>query len=111
MAWSAPRHCPAGHPPYRGARCPVCTAASHAATEARRPGARRRGYDTEFQRAAAEYLKTHPACTCGRPAVLVRHKVSIRRRPDLRMDPANWQPGCRSCNAADMHREKREGGG
>lgn len=108
MPMSPPKHCPQyGHPAYRGKRCPLCAKVS----EARRPSARQRGYDTSFQKEASEFLKAHPVCTCGKPAVLVRHKVSIRLRPDLRMDRSNWLPGCRSCNAKDMHREQQAGGG
>ena len=81
----------------------------HAAERDRqRPTARQRGYDSEYQAAAAEYLEVHPRCECGAPAVLVRHIISIRRRPDLRMDRRNWKPGCRSCNAKDAARDRRE---
>jgi 5-methylcytosine-specific restriction endonuclease McrA len=80
------------------------------AREALRPSARERGYDTEYQEAAADFLKSHRLCTCGEPAVLVRHRISISLRPDLRMDRSNWLPGCASCNAKDVHREKRGAG-
>lgn len=80
------------------------------ARDRERPTARQRGYDTEYQRAAREFLSFHPRCTCGAPAVLVRHIVSIARRPDVRMDRSNWLPGCRSCNAADWHNDRRTGG-
>lgn len=86
-------------------------AAAKAAADQRRPTARQRGYDRAFQKAAAAFLREHPRCTCGAPAVLVRHRISIRRRPDLRMDPTNWLPGCRRCNARDVAREREEAGG
>lgn len=82
--------------------------ARRAETDRLRPSARLRGYDTAFQRAAATFLKEHRFCTCGAPAVLVRHRISIRQRPDLRMDRSNWLPGCRRCNAKDVQRERRE---
>jgi len=106
MAVRPARICSCGKRVASGVRC-TC----QQARERERPSARQRGYDTEFQHAAAEYLKAHPTCTCGKPAVLVRHKVSIRLRPDLRMDQSNWLPGCRSCNAKDIHRERQETGG
>jgi 5-methylcytosine-specific restriction protein A len=81
------------------------------ARDRERPTARQRGYDTAYQVAAAEFLKTHKRCACGAPAVLVRHRISIRLRPDLRMDQSNWLPGCHSCNVKDAHRDKREGRG
>jgi len=101
---------PRAAPSHRPAFLAAMNRQARAEAEARRPGARRRGYDTEFQREAAAYLKAHPTCTCGRPAVLVRHKISIRRRPDLRMDPANWLPGCQSCNAKDTWRDRKKEG-
>lgn len=82
-----------------------------AQADKRRPSARQRGYDHAYQVMAAEFLRRHPVCTCGAPATVVRHKVSIAKRPDLRMDQTNWLPGCRSCNAKDYHRERREAGG
>lgn len=80
--------------------------ARKAYVDKQRPSARQRGYDTAFQRAAAAFLKDHPTCTCGAPGVLVRHRISIRKRPDLRMDRSNWLPGCRRCNAKDVQRER-----
>lgn len=91
------------------ASCPCQKARKREADHAR-PSARQRGYDTEFQRAAAAFLKSHSTCLCGKPAVLVRHKISIRARPDLRMVRSNWLPGCQSCNAKDTHRERRDPG-
>jgi hypothetical protein len=85
--------------------------ARRAEADKQRPSARQRGYDTAFQRAAATFLKDHPTCTCGAPAVLVRHRISIRKRPDLRMDRSNWLPGCRRCNAKDVQRERKAPGG
>lgn len=75
-----------------------------------RPTARKRGYDSEYQEAAAAYLRKHRHCECGATAVLVRHVVSIARAPHLRMDETNWKPGCRSCNAKDAHRDRRNRG-
>ena len=92
-----------------GAACP-CHKGRKRKADRERPSARARGYDTEFQRAAAEFLNQHPTCTCGKPSVLVRHKVSIRLQPALRMTRSNWLPGCRSCNAKDAHRDRRNPG-
>ena len=74
-----------------------------------RPSARSRGYDSAWQKAARAFL-AHPAnayCECGNRATLVRHKISIAKRPDLRMSPSNWMPGCVRCNRLDVEREKR----
>lgn len=78
-------------------------------TKDQRSSARQRGYDSAWEKAARAFL-AHPAnrlCECGAPAVLVRHRISIAKRPDLRMSPANWMPGCVRCNAEDWQREKR----
>lgn len=105
MSTKAARICACGRRVQAGARCQC----RHAA-EKQRPGARQRGYDSAWQQEAAAFLVSHPTCTCGKPAVLVRHRVSIRKRPDLRMDKSNWLPGCRSCNAKDLHHERTGGG-
>lgn len=100
--------CNAVHPP--GQRCPISLQRERerkARADAQRPSASARGYDREWTREAAAYLRLNPVCTCGAPAVLVRHRISIRLRPDLRMDKSNWLPGCRKCNAADLRREQR----
>lgn len=83
-------------------------AARRAANDQSRPSARVRGYDTQYQRAAAEFLEIRETCGCGRPATVVMHIISIRKRPDLRLDRTNWLPGCKSCNAKDAHRDRRE---
>ncbi|WP_018389746.1 hypothetical protein [Ancylobacter sp. FA202] len=106
MPVRAPRICGCGHRVASSERCP-CEAKRKAQYDQRRPSARERGYDTEYQRLASAFLKEHRRCTCGQPAVLVRHKISIRLRPDLRMSQSNWLPGCRACNAKDVQREQR----
>ena len=110
MPMRPPHICRCGHKVAHGQRC-ACVRKRAAESDKARPTSRQRGYDTAYQHAAAAFLKTHPTCTCGQPAVLVRHRISIRLRPDLRMDRSNWLPGCRSCNAKDVHRERREAGG
>lgn len=100
-----PRVCACGSTVPAGKRC-----ACQAVFDRARGGARQRGYDVAYQRAAAAFLAEpgHERCDCGRPATLVRHVVSIRQRPDLRMARTNWRPGCASCNAKDAARDRRE---
>ncbi len=105
-----PRVCSSCGSTIKGSSACPCAKARKAKADRGRPSARQRGYDSEFQRAAAAFLKLHPTCSCGKPAVLVRHRESIARRPDLRMDRSNWMPGCRSCNAKDAHRDRRNPG-
>lgn len=94
-----------------GDRCPCqikATRERNARHDARRENASRRGYDREWEQAARAFLALpcNDLCDCGAPATLVRHLVSIRRHPELRMHRANWRPGCRRCNARDYIRER-----
>lgn len=102
------RICACGRRVPAGVRCECLKA-----RDAERPNAARRGYDAEWQAASRAFLAepSNDKCECGAPAVLVRHVVSIRRRPDLRMVRSNWKPGCRSCNARDARADQAETGG
>lgn len=87
----------------------LCVQRRKAESDKRRPSASQRGYDHEWQKVSSAYL-AEPAnqyCECGALATLVRHIVSIRQRPDLRMVRSNWKPGCRRCNARDTINEAR----
>ncbi|WP_233284175.1 MULTISPECIES: endonuclease [Agrobacterium] len=77
--------------------------------EKKRPAARDRGYDNEWRKQAKSFLAIpgNDLCECGAPAVLVRHVISIKKRPELRMSKTNWKPGCRRCNARDAADERR----
>lgn len=68
-----------------------------------RPSSSERGYDADWQRARAAYLAEHPWCSvwqCRSRATDVDHKLSVRDRPDLRLDPTNFRPFCRSHHSA-----------
>lgn len=59
-----------------------------------------RGYDKDWFRARAKHLKASPWCVmCLKSNVYTRakhvdHIVTIRQRPDLRLDPRNFQSLC-----------------
>jgi len=113
MALTKPaRICACSHRVPADTLC-ACQRAKKAEADKARPGARQRGYDRAYQVAAADFLRKYPVCVgdpgspCGAPAVVVRHKVSIRKRPDLKMDRMNWLPGCKRCNARDYQRERQ----
>jgi 5-methylcytosine-specific restriction endonuclease McrA len=75
----------------------------------KRPNSSQRGYDGAWEREAKAFLATHPVCArCGRPSTVVMHIQSIRKRPDLRMVPSNWRPGCQRCNAIEAAEERRK---
>ena len=65
-----------------------------------RGSAASRGYDADWQRLSKAYLAEpgNRRCRCGAPAVLVAHVISIKQRPDLRLDRSNWRPSCQACN-------------
>jgi 5-methylcytosine-specific restriction endonuclease McrA len=114
MPSRAPRvcgHCGGAH--AIGERCAAATAHDKerkARFDRKRPNASRRGYDREWEGAAKAFLAEpgNECCArCGRPAVVVMHRISIRKRPDLRMERANWRPGCHRCNAIEAVHERR----
>jgi len=75
----------------------------------RRPNSRARGYDHEWESQAKAFLAEpgNDTCQCGAPAVVVAHRISIRRAPHLRMDRSNWRPSCVRCNSIDAARERQ----
>ena len=100
MPWSAPRHCRVGHPPYRGDRCPLCSAKSRAESEARRPSARQRGYSRQWDVEAKAFLAQNPTCRrCGAAAGAVDHVVAHKGDQRIFWDRSNWQPLCIPCNS------------
>ncbi|WP_432207955.1 HNH endonuclease signature motif containing protein [Ancylobacter polymorphus] len=56
-------------------------------------------------------LAEHPTCTCGEPSAEVHHLISVRERPDLRLDVANLQCLCRSCHSRITARTQAFGRG
>ena len=105
MPYLPPRHCPAGHPAYRGKRCPLCAKAS----EAKRPNARHRGYTREWDIEAKAFLAMNRTCRrCGAPSGVVDHIIAHKGDMRLFWDRSNWQPMNRRCNSGKAARE--EGG-
>lgn len=68
-----------------------------------RPGARRRGYDSKWERESKAFLARPEnclcVCGCGRPADMVDHIVPHKGDQRLFWDRANWQPMNRRCNS------------
>ena len=69
-----------------------------------RGGADARGYNAEWRKARAAFLKRHPLCVeCqkeGRltPATVVDHIVPHRGDQQLFWDEGNWQALCKGCH-------------
>jgi 5-methylcytosine-specific restriction protein A len=73
----------------------------------KRPSARQRGYDHEWQQLRAAFIEANPRCSvegCGKPTHDVDHRIPIRKRPDLRLAWANLRAFCRSHHAAHTAR-------
>lgn len=75
-----------------------------------------RGYDSTWVKRTEIYRKSHPFCAeChhfGRVELcdVIDHKIPVRDRPDLRLDPQNWWPLCHRCHngiKAKMERAAR----
>jgi len=102
MPFAAPRHCPRGHAPFTGSRCPVCSAESKARAEAKRPTATQRGYSGKWQKESRAFLalpgNERCACGCGLPANMVDHKKAPKGDMRLFWDRSNWQPMNIACN-------------
>lgn len=85
--------------------------ARDAVHDAKRPSARQRGYDSEWEKAAKRFLNRpgNRACVvCGERATVVDHRIAFKGNDILRMDVRNWQPMCRPCNSRKNVRQ--EGG-
>lgn len=63
-----------------------------------------RGYDYEWTKTSANHLRRHPFCIkCEQDgktvlADVVDHKIPVRHRPDLRLDPTNRWGLCNVCH-------------
>ncbi|RVD50042.1 HNH endonuclease signature motif containing protein [Mesorhizobium sp. M7A.F.Ca.ET.027.03.2.1] len=98
MPSKGPRLCACGRVVPPGLTC-VCAKARKATADSKRPSARARGYDGDWQAARAKHLASHPSCVeCGEPATLVDHIVSIRKAPHRRLDPTNFASMCPTCH-------------
>ena len=80
-----------------------------AALDQHRDGAAARGYDADWQRLRALYLKRYPLCSqpgCYRVATDVDHLLSVRQHPDLRLTWSNLRSFCHSHHSARTAREQ-----
>ncbi len=71
-----------------------------------------RGYDADWRKLRARFLKTHPLCCvtgCGECATDVDHEASIRERPDLRLAWSNLRSMCHSHHSARTARDQAFG--
>jgi 5-methylcytosine-specific restriction endonuclease McrA len=108
MPYAAPRHCPRGHAPFTGPRCPECAKRAKAEADKRRPSARERGYTKDWERESKAFLAAHPVCiACGSPATVVDHLIPHRGNQKLFWMRENWRPMCKPCH--DRKTAQRDG--
>jgi 5-methylcytosine-specific restriction protein A len=68
--------------------------------DATRPSARERGYDAQWDRERAAYLKANKQCRrCGDPATTVDHIQPHKGNRVLFWNRSNWQPLCTTCHS------------
>jgi 5-methylcytosine-specific restriction protein A len=90
-----PRHRPLGTPTRE-----VAEARRKAFLDLKRPSAAARGYDQDWFKFRARFLRDHPICCCGcgGRAEVVDHIESVRARPDLRLVASNCRPMTKPCH-------------
>ena len=80
-----------------------------AALDKTREGAAARGYDADWQRLRAQYLKRYPLCSepgCHRLATDVDHVLSVRLYPELRLAWSNLRSFCHSHHSSRTARDQ-----
>ena len=104
MPTMPPRHRAPGAPTYRQAE-----AKRKADLDKRRGSMAERGYDRDWYRFRAAFLKVNPICCCGcrGRAQVVDHIKTIRERPDLRLVASNCRPMTKACH--DRHTALTQG--
>jgi 5-methylcytosine-specific restriction endonuclease McrA len=86
------------------------------AYDRKRPGGWARGYDAEWIAYAKAFLARHVWCAyCAErgietPATVVDHIKPLRWFKELKMDPTNHKPACKSCNKRKSIEDARKYG-
>lgn len=111
MPSRAPRICGAcGHTHLTGEQCAIIAArtkARNAKHDAKRPSARQRGYNAEWDKARAAFLAVYSSCArCGANATVVDHRIPHKGDDALFWDRRNWQPLCSHCH--NSHKQAAE---
>jgi len=111
MPKRAPQVCQCGAVHPSGEKCPTAKRWERerkARADAKRPSARKRGYDAEWEKLRANHLKVYPNCKrCGEPATVVDHIIPVRQAPHRRLDPSNLQSLCTNHHSSAKQSEER----
>jgi len=66
-------------------------------------------YDGTWRKLRAQFIAHNPGCCqpgCDKPATDVEHKISVRERPDLRLEWSNLRAFCHSHHSARTARDQ-----
>jgi 5-methylcytosine-specific restriction protein A len=97
-----------------GGPCPKHKRIRRRAYDARRPGARARGYDARWQSTRDAYLAAHPTCECDDPqcheaATEVHHRDGLGPSGPHGHDWANLRAMTQTCHARVTAQEQPGG--
>jgi len=82
------------------------------ANDAARGTPAERGYDKDWWRLRAAFLKAHPTCcVCGAKATHVDHIKSVKEAPHLRLVPTNLRSMCGPCHSRRTARDQSQAWG
>lgn len=111
MPMRAPRICQCGLRVASGAIC-ICTQRRKVEADKRRPSARQRGYDSDWEAARAAFLaqpeNRYCVCGCGRRADMVDHDRAHKGDRAIFWDRSNWRAMATQCHSAKT--ASRDGG-
>lgn len=77
--------------------------------DAARPSSPMRGYDREWAKLRAVFIRVNPFCCvpgCGKPTEEVNHKRDVATHPHLRLEWSNLESMCRSHHSAHTVRTR-----
>lgn len=96
-----------------GTRCDRHRKQKRRASDAKRPSAAQRGYDSKWRRTRAEYLRTHPICEdergCIQPATDVDHIDGLGPNGPRGHDAENLRAMCHSHHSQRTARDQKGG--
>jgi 5-methylcytosine-specific restriction protein A len=81
-----------------------------AAYDRQRPSSTERGYDAPWRKLRVVFLRAHPICCvagCNEVATDVDHILSVRDRPDLRLEWSNARQMCHGHHSSRTARDQR----
>lgn len=115
MPARAARLCSCGAVVQDGGACPSCASRRKRESDSHRPPARKRGYDSQWDKARRGYLARHPYCVMCEAegqqvlATVVDHIVPHRGDNALFWDRSNWASLCQPHHCGDKQSMEARG--